>query len=196
MLQNGQEKRLANCVQRRIIQQVETLTWIATLFTVKQNITQRSYSMKTSTRQYSKHNNSCDSMARNTEPRKLQIITIPQCRHYVGIRKRNEWADKRYSINRRMLSYRWLNSSASTSLCSLNRFICVCSSELSSATKPYIFNIADKLLRLQARSARNMWRDFDTVCLQPLWASCSHKCTSVTKQCNLVPTKTQWYSCG
>jgi len=66
MLQNGQEKRLANCVQRRIIQQVETLTRITTLFTIKQNITQHSYSVKTSAHQDSKHNNSCDSTPRCT----------------------------------------------------------------------------------------------------------------------------------
>jgi len=53
------------------------------------------------------------------------------------------------------------------------------------------FNITDKLVGLQTRSARNTWLDFDVACLQPLWPSCSHKCASVTKRCNLVPTKKQ-----
>jgi len=38
MLQNGQEKRFTNCVQRRIVQQVKTLTWVAVLPTIKNNI--------------------------------------------------------------------------------------------------------------------------------------------------------------
>jgi len=39
MLQNGEEKRLANCVDCGIVEQVKTLTWIAALDTVKYNTT-------------------------------------------------------------------------------------------------------------------------------------------------------------